>query len=72
MGPDAAFYSEDHQQFLLPYEAVRTAPHPDKAVLEFLHGSYQAAAELGSWDRSAQVGEPTRWADRRRLLDARG
>ena len=40
-------------QFLLPYEAVRTAPDPDRALLTFLQSTYVAAADLGGWDRAA-------------------
>ena len=40
-------------QFLLPYEAVRTAPDPDRALLDFLQSTYDAAADLGGWDRAA-------------------
>ena len=52
VAPAAAFYSTDFRQFLLPYEAVRTAPDPDAAVLEFLQTTYEAAADLGGWDRA--------------------
>ncbi len=65
VGPDAAYYNEQHHQFLLPYEAVRTAPDPDQVVRTFLQSSYEAAAELGNWDRDALEGDPARWADRR-------
>jgi hypothetical protein len=51
--PDAAFYSADFQQFLLPYEAVRTAADPDATLLGFLQTTYDAAADLGRWDRAA-------------------
>ena len=40
-------------EFLLPYEAVRTAPDPDRALLAFLQSTYEAAADLGGWDRAA-------------------
>ena len=52
VAPADAFYSTDFRQFLLPYEAVRTAPDPDAAVLEFLQTTYEAAADLGGWDRA--------------------
>ena len=45
VAPAGAFYSTDFRQFLLPYEAVRTAPDPDAAVLEFLQTTYEAAAD---------------------------
>jgi hypothetical protein len=40
-------------EFLLPYEAVRTAEDPDSVLLEFLQRTYEAAAICGGWDRSA-------------------
>jgi Family of unknown function (DUF5996) len=48
--PAEAFYSQEVRQFLLPYEAVRTAPDPDAALLAFLDDTYAAAAELADWD----------------------
>jgi hypothetical protein len=65
VGPSAAFYSRDNGQFLLPYEAVRTAPDPDRAVLQFLHTTYEAAADLGRWDRPALEHDPSRWDQQR-------
>src|SRR4030095_6732032 len=52
VGPDAAFYSKDFKEFVLPYEAVRNAASPDEALLEFLQTTYEAAANNGSWPRS--------------------
>jgi hypothetical protein len=51
--PEEAFYSEANGQFLLPYEAVRTAADPDAALLGFLQTTYEAAAVDGGWDREA-------------------
>jgi len=51
--PEGAFYNEDLGQFLLPYDAVRQAPSPDDAVMDFLQRSYGAAADLAHWDRAA-------------------
>jgi hypothetical protein len=65
IGPDAAYYSTDYGQFLLPYEAVRTAAHPEQALLEFLHSTYDAAAECGGWDRAALEDDPGRWEQHR-------
>ncbi len=48
-----AFYSADYREFVLPYEAVRTAADPDAALLEFLQSTYAAAADLAKWDRAA-------------------
>jgi hypothetical protein len=51
--PDAAFYDESMGEFLLPYDAVRAAADPDDALLRFLQTTYDAAAELGGWDRES-------------------
>lgn len=61
VAPEQAFYSTENGQFLLPYEAVRTAADPARTLLEFLHTTYQAAAERGNWDRAALEVDPHRW-----------
>jgi hypothetical protein len=50
--PDAAYYDADLGEFLLPYEAVRTADDPDELLLSFCQSTYEAVAELASWDRA--------------------
>jgi len=60
--PAEAFYSDGLRQFLLPYEAVRTAPDPDAAALAFLQSTYEAAADLGRWDRAALEYRPVEGA----------
>ena len=45
---------------MLPYEAVRTADDPDRAVARFLQTTYEAAAELGRRDRSTLEDDPDR------------
>jgi hypothetical protein len=51
--PGEAFYSDELREFILPYDAVRLAPSPDDALLAFLESTYEAAADLGRWDRQA-------------------
>lgn len=51
--PASAYYSRELTEFILPYEAVRTAVDPDAALLDFLQSSYEAGAELAGWDRAA-------------------
>ena len=53
VAPDAAFFHEGLGEFILPYEAVRAAADPDAALMAFLHATYEAAADLGGWDRAA-------------------
>ena len=50
--PAAAFYSRDFNEFILPYETVRTAPSPADDLTAFLTSTYEAAATLGSWNRA--------------------
>ncbi|MFN7002697.1 MAG: DUF5996 family protein [Roseinatronobacter sp.] len=49
--PDAAFWHDGLSEFLLPYDAVQAAPDPDEALMAFLISTYEAAADLGGWDR---------------------
>ncbi|AZN70264.1 N-acetyltransferase [Georhizobium profundi] len=49
--PDSAFWHEGLSEFILPYDAVRSADDPDEALLGFLTSTYEAAADLGGWDR---------------------
>ena len=49
--PAAAGWGGELGEFLMPYEAVRTASDPEAALLQFLQSTYGAAADLASWDR---------------------
>ncbi len=40
-------------EYLLAYDAVRSAPDPDELLGRFLEATYAAAARLGGWDRAA-------------------
>jgi hypothetical protein len=51
--PAEAYYHADLGEFVLPYEAVRTAGDPDAALLDFLQSTYEAAADRANWDRAA-------------------
>ena len=53
VAPQSAYYNTDLHEFILPYDAVRTASSPDDALLDFLQTTYDAAADLGKWDRAA-------------------
>ena len=62
--PAQAFFSKELGEFILPYDAVRTAPDPEAALMEFLQSTYEAAANAAKWDRAAlecavgEVGKP--------------
>jgi len=51
--PSEAFYHTGINEFLLPYDVIRTSNSPDKVLLSFLQSTYEAAAESANWDRHA-------------------
>jgi len=51
IAPVAGSYRMEMREWVLPYEAVRTAGDPDETLLEFLQSTYGTAADLGGWDR---------------------
>jgi hypothetical protein len=57
--PKEAFYSSEMQEFILPYDVVRQADDPDSMLLAFLQSTYEAAANLGDWDRVALERTPS-------------
>lgn len=50
--PGAAAYNAALGEFLLDYNAVRTATDPDAALMAFCQSTYAVAADLGNWDRA--------------------
>ena len=55
-----AAYDRNLGQFILPYDAVRQARDPDALLLGFLQETYEAAAELGKWNRQALERQPVK------------
>jgi hypothetical protein len=51
--PSSAYYHRELGEFILPYEAVRTAPDPLVAIRAFIDSTYDHAATLGRWDRAS-------------------
>ena len=61
MRPAQATFHEGLGEFILPYEAVRSAPDPEVMLAEFLLSTYVAAADAGNWPRAeleCAFGEP--------------
>ncbi len=48
--PDEAHWDGDIGEFVLPYDAVRAAPDPKRAILDFLESTYDASATRFGWD----------------------
>jgi hypothetical protein len=51
--PAAASYNAKMREFILPYDAARTATSPDDVLLDFAQSTYDAASKLAQWDRAA-------------------
>jgi uncharacterized protein DUF5996 len=54
----AGGWNGDWQEFILPYEEVRSASDPGAVLTSFLQSTYDAAADLASWDRVKLEREP--------------
>jgi hypothetical protein len=54
----AGGWDGDWQEFILPYEEVRLASDAGAVLTSFLQSTYDAAADLGSWDRVKLEREP--------------
>jgi len=50
--PAAAYYHRELGEFVLPYEAVRTAASPEQEILAFVESTYDRGATLAKWDRA--------------------
>jgi Family of unknown function (DUF5996) len=53
VSPPGAYYHAELGEFILPYEAVRTAAVPGRTIAAFIDSTYGAAADLARWDRAA-------------------
>jgi hypothetical protein len=61
VAPHAATFDKKLGEFLVPYEAIRSAPDAGDELMRFLQSTYDAAADAGGWDRHAlecEVGRP--------------
>jgi hypothetical protein len=54
----AGGWNGDWQEFTLPYQDVRSASDPEAMLASFLQSTYEAAADLASWDRVKLEREP--------------
>lgn len=56
--PKDAYFNTQLGEFILMYDAVRTAPSPTAALLEFCQSTYEAGARLGNWDTALERQAP--------------
>ena len=57
--PRGALWSPDAGEFIVPYEIVRGAADPARALLDFCESTYAAGAQLAGWDRSLLERRPS-------------
>lgn len=50
--PSEGFYDLNMREFVLPYNKVCNTSSPEKVLMDFLQGTYMAAATTAKWDRS--------------------
>jgi hypothetical protein len=49
--PGEAYYHNDLREFILPYNDVRKSANPEQMLLDFLHTTYETAANFANWNR---------------------
>jgi hypothetical protein len=50
--PEQAYYNTTLGEYILPYSTVQESEDPAKTLLDFLHSTYNAGADLANWDRA--------------------
>lgn len=61
VAPEQAYFDENLSEFVLPYDVVRLAADPEETLIAFLQSTYDAAADLGGWQRDrldCEIAEP--------------
>ncbi|MBK3745641.1 hypothetical protein G3A39_41520 [Paraburkholderia aspalathi] len=59
--PDASYFDTTLGEFILPYDAVRSASNPESTLMDFLESTYSAASQLGGWNTAfldCPIGQP--------------
>jgi uncharacterized protein DUF5996 len=51
--PHQAYFHKGLGEFILPYDSVRLSADPEAQLMQFLQSTYDAAADLGAWDRAS-------------------
>lgn len=52
IAPTAAHWDKTMGEFILDYDAIRTAKNPEGDLMAFFESTYQAGSELGHWDKN--------------------
>jgi hypothetical protein len=51
--PETAYYDKNLREFVLPYKEVQQSETPSETLQDFLHSTYETAANLSQWDRNS-------------------
>lgn len=70
--PASASYHSDLSEFVLLCDDVRRLDYPDHAILDFFQSTYDAAADLGKWDRAALDRTPAQLSALAERIGSRG
>ncbi|MGZ4199230.1 MAG: DUF5996 family protein [Thermoleophilia bacterium] len=57
--PEGALWSPDAGEFIVPYDVIRGADDPGRALLDFCESTYAAGARLAGWDRGLLERQPS-------------
>jgi len=55
---EGAVWSDQLREWILPYDAMRTAAQPDELLARFLDGIYNVCSSAAQWDRSQHTYVP--------------
>ncbi|MBV9438708.1 MAG: hypothetical protein JOZ24_01815, partial [Candidatus Eremiobacteraeota bacterium] len=58
LGVDGATWSTQLREWVLPYDAMRAAAHPEQRLAAFLDAIYGVCCAAGGWDRERYVYAP--------------
>jgi len=59
VAPEGAAWSGEAGEFIVPYDVIRSAVDPARALLDFCESTYAAGAQLAGWDRGLLEREPS-------------
>jgi hypothetical protein len=59
VSPEGALWSPEAGEFIVPYDVIRSADDPARALLDFCESTYAAGARLAGWDRGLLERQPS-------------
>ncbi len=59
VSPEGGLWSPEAGEFIVPYDLIRGADDPPRALLDFCESTYAAGAQLAGWDRGLLERQPS-------------